>query len=204
MKNSTKNSFLRQEFFDKKFIPFAGFDEKFYYALSTDAAIVNRDEAEGNDLYTQLVAYTVIVNPDSKKIFIAKRIGGEKRLLNSYCLGFGGHVNICDSIHNDDMIRHAAIRELTEEVQFYKQDVFSLMPMVGFVRDMESPTREHLGAVYLVIAGKATTKEISNLDGFWVSYEDLKNRYYERLESWSRYILDYIYEDPVWAEKLKF
>ena len=102
------------------------------------------------------------------------------------------------------MLTNAAIRELSEEIRFYKKDPFKTLTMIGFVRDMESETREHLGAAFLLVAGKATIKEENNLQGRWVSYDDLKNKYYEGLETWSRYILDYIYENNTWSQRLRF
>ena len=86
-----------------------------------------RSEMEGNSLYQQLVAYTIIINPKKQKVFCAERIGGEPRLIGSYCLGFGGHVDIEDfGFMHTNPIQQTAIRELREElyIQYVSNKVF--------------------------------------------------------------------------------
>ena len=84
--------------------------------------IIDRSIAENNQLLTQLVSYTLILNPKSKKIFIAQRISGDERLQNSFCLGFGGHVSIEDfSLQfGSDPIRNLSPDRLVNPISFFK------------------------------------------------------------------------------------
>lgn len=172
--------------------------------LINNGSIVNRNEAESNFLYTQLVSYTLIFYPEKQKAFIAQRISGDSRLLGSYCLGFGGHVSIDDinGKYSKNPIVNAAIRELREELVL-KNKVLN-PSLIGYVRDVKSNTSEHLGAIFILELGSAFIKETKKLKGFWISYNDLKNKYYDKLESWSKYALDFVYEDPILRNKLRF
>lgn len=162
-----------------------------------------RSEMEGNSLYQQLVAYTIIINPKKQKVFCAERIGGEPRLIGSYCLGFGGHVDIEDfDLTNTNQIQKTAIRELREELYIHNKEL--CLKHIGYVRDMTSNTSDHIGVIFLLETGSAFIKEKELLDGKWVSYEDFKSMYYSKLESWSKYIIDYLYETPEWKKYLNF
>jgi predicted NUDIX family phosphoesterase len=174
-----------------------------YFELFGQAEVRNRNEIEGNMAFQQLVAYTVVFHPSLKKVFIAQRISGEKRLVGSYCLGFGGHVSDSDgSFTYLDPISNAAVRELREELEIKNKSIF--LKDIGYVRDLQSPTADHLGVVFVTILGAVSVKEKENLEGKWVTYDDLKSNYYHKLEGWSRYILDYLYEDKYWSNELKF
>lgn len=166
--------------------------------------IMDRSIAENNQLLTQLVSYTLILNPKSKKIFIAQRISGDERLQNSFCLGFGGHVSIEDfSLQfGSDPIRNAAIRELREELFIQNKNLD--IKHLGFTRDLKSSTNEHLGIIFVMITGSARIRETDKLRGFWISYDELINEYYSLLESWSKHSFDYIYESPILSKKYGF
>ena len=162
-----------------------------------------RNEMEGNKLYLQLVSYTFLINPLKKKIFVARRINGDKRLNDLYCIGFGGHVDISDfKIEDDELpnpILKTAIRELREEVKLRKKELS--LEHIGFVRDLFSSTSEHLGSVYYLTTGNASILEKHKLaDGKWVGYEEFKEKYYYSLESWSKAIFDFIYEDEIYSK----
>lgn len=186
---------MRADFLNQSFIPKDQFPIG-VAGLIGDSIVINRNQAEGNSLYTQLVSYTLILYPEKKQAFIAQRISGDPRLLYSYCLGFGGHVSTEDfkGEYSRNPIYNAAIRELREELILKKKEI--VPTLIGYVRDVSSQTSEHLGAIFILKTGSAFIKETEKLKGFWVSYEDLKNKYYDKLESWSKHSLDYIYETP--------
>ncbi len=59
-------------------------------------------DAENNENLVQPVCYTVLVNKNTKKVFIYKRSKkdkdyGEKRLKGKYAIGLGGHVERQDT-----------------------------------------------------------------------------------------------------------
>lgn len=195
---------MRLDFLDRFFIPES--ESRFVLDDLVNSSIsINRSMAEENSLFTQLVSYTFILYPEKKKAYIAQRISGDKRLLHSYCLGFGGHVSIEDingKYSPLSPIYNAAIRELREELVLNKKNI--VPKFIGFGRDMHSSTSEHLGAIFILKTGSASIKEVEKLKGLWVTYEDLKNKYYDKLESWSKKTLDYIYEDPILSREYGF
>lgn len=174
--------------------------------LCLSGSIEKRSLAEGNQFLLQIVSYTLILNPQKRKIFIAKRISGDERLKNSFCLGFGGHVSLEDfsipAEYSSDPIMNAAIRELREELNIKNKTLN--IEHLGFTRDLTSSTNEHLGVIFVLTTGSASIKETDKLTGFWISYDKLKEEYYGKLESWSKHILDYIYESKSLAEKYGF
>ena len=188
---------------DKKIIPFKEFPYTIDMLFSS-SDLVYRDLIEENNLYLQLVSYTFIFNPEKQKAFIAKRISGDKRLRNYYCLGFGGHVSDEDIIgeYSSNFLENAAIRELREELSIRKKELN--LEHLGYIRDINSNTSNHLGAFYLLEAKMVSVIETNKLKGFWVSYDDLKNVYYNKLESWSKHALDYLYDNKESRKKLNF
>jgi predicted NUDIX family phosphoesterase len=195
--NLYRNYFLDKCFIKEKDFPIS------HLELFAGSEPRLRDEIEGNMAFQQLVAYTVVFHPTLEKVFIAERISGEERLIGSYCLGFGGHVSDTDiSFTYMDPISNAAVRELREELEIKNKSIF--LNNLGYVRDIQSKTADHIGIVFLTILGAVSVKEKENLKGKWVTYDELKSNYYHKLEGWSRYILDYLYEDKYWSNKLKF
>lgn len=194
-----EDSSLRHLFHDRVFVPIEEAKQYIDKAfLCHGAEFLEKNKAEGNIMYVQLVAYVVVINPKTGKIFIARRISGDSRLVDKVSIGFGGHVNnedfnIINSSDFNDPIDHCAHRELREELSIKNKNL-DLKP-IGFVRDLSSDTSEHLGVVYYLLTGSASVKEKDNLDGKWVNYDKFKEDYYYELESWSKAIFDYLYED---------
>lgn len=194
-----EDSSLRHLFHDRVFVPIE--DAKTYIDkkyLCYGAEYLEKHKAEGNIMYVQLVAYVIVINPKSGKIFIARRISGDNRLVDKVSIGFGGHVNsedydIINRCDFNDPVDHCAHRELREELSVKNKNL-DLKP-IGFVRDLASDTSEHLGVVYYLLTGSASVKEKDNMEGKWVDYDTFKENYYYELESWSKAIFDYIYED---------
>lgn len=175
--------------------------------LCIEADFLDRNIAETYKIMLQLVAYTIVINPNSKKIFVAQRTGGEQRLENQYCIGFGGHVEVQDYNIQDNEIPNpilkCAKRELREELRIKNKHLD--FNHLGFARDLSSSTSEHLGSIYYVITGSASLKEKDKFScAKWVNYEEFKQKYYFKLETWSKAIFDYIYEDEYYRKLFNF
>ena len=175
--------------------------------LCLESEFKKREEVEGNNLYLQRVSYTFLINPKKRKIFVARRAGGEERLNNRYCVGFGGHVNIGDFKIDDNEepnpVVKAAIRELKEELKLGR-DALELKH-IGYIRDLYSNTSEHVGSVFYLETSSASILEKDKLtDGRWIDYDEFKLKYYPRLESWSKAIFDFIYESPKYKSIFRF
>lgn len=75
-----------------------------------------------------------------------------------------------------------------------------LNPLIfkGYVRDMNSNINDHLGIVFLL---KITSKDKAiynnkQITSHWLTKKDLIDKY-GRLESWSKYIVDYMVENTL-------
>lgn len=160
-----------------------------------------RDNVEGSPIYVQIVAYTLVFDSVRKRIFCARRKSGDERLKDSYCLGFGGHVNI-DDLNLTDTVGATARRELREELEIRARKLN--LNHIGYVRDLSSSTSEHLGVIYYIDTGSVFIREKDKFEGRWISYDELKEVYYGKLESWSRYSVDYLYESEIFHNLLNF
>ena len=160
-----------------------------------------RDDVEGSPIYVQIVAYTLVFDSVRKRIFCARRKSGDERLKDSYCLGFGGHVNI-DDLNLTDTVGATARRELREELEIRARKLN--LNHIGYVRDLSSSTSEHLGVIYYIDTGSVFIREKDKFEGRWISYDELKEVYYGKLESWSRYSVDYLYESEIFHNLLNF
>lgn len=154
--------------------------------FSSLGSFVDRNIVEGHKELQQIIAYILIFNKDMDKLYINKRIDGEKRLLNKVSIAVGGHINDTDEGLN--RIFNGAIRELHEEVELTNAEKFR---PIGFIRDIDSITNDHLGIVFAVTADDAKIIEKESLKGQWMKINDIAN-YYSKLENWSKYILDYL------------
>ena len=92
-----------------------------------------------------------------------------------------------------------ATRELLEELKMKEKSIG--LHHLGFARDLSSSTKEHIGSIYYLLASSVSIKEKDSFSfGRWVGYEEFKDKYYFKLESWSRAVFDYIYEDEYYSK----
>ena len=154
--------------------------------FSSLGSFVDRNIVEGHKELQQIIAYILIFNKDIDKLYINKRIDGEKRLLNKVSIAVGGHINDTDEGLN--RIFNGAIRELHEEVELTNAEKFR---SIGFIRDINSITNDHLGIVFAVTADDAKIIEKESLKGQWMKINDIAN-YYSKLENWCKNILEYL------------
>lgn len=150
---------------------------------------VYRYDAEYNYSLVQLIPYVVVINETEDKLFVTQRIAGEERLISEFSLGCGGHVNPQDLSRNT--LLTAAHREMQEELDITLLKDTDLY-IYGTVRDLNSPTREHLGLVYIAVATKVKVKEKDTLRGQWMNMSDLVINYH-KFESWARHIVDHLF-----------
>lgn len=154
---------------------------------------IYRYDAEYNPVFQQIIPYLLIVNEDESKYFVSKRISGEKRLINNLSLGFGGHIDECDGTH--EVVLKALSREMNEELDI---DPITKAIYIGTMRDMTSKTNDHFGLIFIVKAkeGDVFIKETDKLEGSWMAREEMYDKY-SLFEGWSKYLLDYIYDDQM-------
>jgi predicted NUDIX family phosphoesterase len=134
----------------------------------------NRSEVEDDPSFQQIIPYILFSFKD--KFFLYKYIkeASEKRLINNYMLGVGGHINPIDFKKNEDILEAAAMREWNEEVGF-KGNILE-KKLVGIVNDETRPVEKvHLGLVYHFIGDSPEifVKETEKLEGELVSLNKL-------------------------------
>jgi predicted NUDIX family phosphoesterase len=167
-----------------------------------DAVWLDRDAAEGDENFLQLIPYIVLRRPPGE-VFVYERSqkGGESRLYNKVSVGLGGHVERSDAVgvdHNAALALDAATRrELAEEVGLGQFDDEALH-LAGLVHDRgDAVGRVHLGLVcvlYLPWAGLTVRpREASIARHRWSLPGDLLEAVdADRLEGWSRLVLERI------------
>lgn len=160
-------------------------DKKIWSMFDSLGEYVYRYDAEGAPELQQIIPYIIIMN-DKNEIFTTRRIAGEARLAKKISMACGGHINPCDG--SREVLFKAAVRELFEEVHL---EIGGPFEIIGFVRDMNSSTNDHLGVAMTVKAkGDVIVKEKDTLVGKWMTIDNLVNEYVN-LEGWSKYILDH-------------
>lgn len=154
---------------------------------------VLRYEAEYEPSMQQIIPYFFVLNEDMSKIFVAKRLQGDKRLVDKISLGFGGHIDSCDGSH--EIILKALAREMHEELDI---EPITKANYLGTIRDITSETNDHFGLVFYVLAreGEVKINETENLEGHWMTIEEAIEEY-GKFENWSKYILDFLFENKM-------
>lgn len=152
---------------------------------------IPRYEAEYNLAFHQIIPYFLVTNSDESKFYVAKRIKGDSRLVDKLSLGFGGHINECDG--TNEAVFKALIREMNEELNIEPTSSFKF---IGYMRDLKSETSEHLGLVFIVKSSETdiSIKETDNLEGIWMTKSEMYDSY-GKFENWTKYLLDYLYEN---------
>lgn len=160
---------------------------------------------ESNHSYKQPIAYSVLFDPNERKIFAYQRLskGHETRLQNKWSWGIGGHVEREDVIKIFDditmeIIERSRIRELREEVGVEGDKATHFL---GYINSdfrenggVDSVGSVHFGLVYLV---NASPSEVTIRDelkqGAWKSIQELQSMCEDSsydVERWSKIIVE--------------
>ena len=159
-------------------------------SLGAKGNFIFRYDAEYNTAFQQLIPYTMVFNNNYSKIYVAKRIAGDARLVESYSLGFGGHINTCDLKDvRTTLWLNAAKRELDEELDIVNpsEPIFN-----GYIRDLKSETSEHIGLLYSITCDDVKVKETDCLVGEWMAIDEILDKY-TKFESWSKMLIDHMF-----------
>lgn len=166
-------------------------DKDIWSKYDNTGKYIYRYDAEYNPVFQQLIPYLLVTNKDESKYFIARRIKGDHRLVDNLSLGFGGHIDECDGTR--EVVLKALSREMNEELDI---DPITKAVFMGTIRDITSKTNDHFGLVFRVKAeeGDVFIRETENMEGVWMTKEDMFINY-PKFEGWSKYIIDYLYEN---------
>jgi predicted NUDIX family phosphoesterase len=157
------------------------------------------DELEHNATLQQIIPYVWLINTNTKKVFAYKRIPGkgdyvEKRLMNKFSCGLGGHIDKEDSANP---VTNAMMRELEEEIvmKAYPQPT-----VVGYVNLEYDVHSVHFG---IVAIAETHETDITCADGVkegaWYTAEELEaafNHPDNQVEEWTTtswpFVKDYL------------
>lgn len=170
---------------------YAKHDDKIWKKYDNQGIYINRWEAEGDSSFQQIIPYFFVTNEDASKVFVAKRIDGDHRLVDKLSLGFGGHIDSCDGF--EQVVLKALTREMWEELDI---EPLSKATYMGTMRDMTSSTNDHLGLIFGIQAkeGQVFIRETEKLVGEWMTMQQLYDNY-AKFENWSKYIIDFFCEN---------
>ena len=147
-----------------------GFDQ-FVGLTQGLVTIREREHLEQDPNYRQVIPYVMLAvrDADGKALFVPyarTSQSGEERLRGNVSLGFGGHIDLADVIHNDSVIDlvqtigGAVTRELQEEVSFSHAvgENFD-MPMFDagvLIDDSNDVGKVHLGVLLTCLLPEGT------------------------------------------------
>ena len=154
----------REVLFAKKyfegFIPASEFD--FESVILGNFTWMEKDLAETDQAFKQPIGYTMIYNPEFKRVFMYRRSKvdenyAEKRLQGKYSCGVGGHVEKIDAT-NVNPIHKSTLREILEEVIIPgSKDI----RVLGYINtDSDDVGKVHFGILYLVLTDSTTITPI--------------------------------------------
>ncbi len=159
--------------------------EKDAFSLLESGFFVDRDLAEVNENWRQIIPYVVMI--DSGKVLLMKRTENqtEKRLHNLYSIGVGGHIEEGDGRTPFEAFWNGMNREIHEEVDADVKE----MKFVGLINDLSSEvSRVHLGYMYLAYVNFREMREKDLFEWKLVPLEELED-YEEGMEGWSKIAL---------------
>jgi predicted NUDIX family phosphoesterase len=184
---------LREHFDFQGFLQLSGQRVQEFYD-SVDVRGMERDLAETDPTFKQLVAYSVVRRGDQFLTYLRGKDLGEARLHGNRSIGIGGHIERKDHQFNlflDDHLKAAAIREIDEEIII--SDEYDLV-LTGLLNDDSNDVGSvHLGLVYLVsLEGQEVNKRERGIAQMkFDTMDELRSRR-EQFETWSQILIDNI------------
>ncbi|MDO8530520.1 MAG: hypothetical protein Q7S10_03920 [bacterium] len=161
-------------------------DDLEYYVdlIKNNYQFKRRGDVETDPSWQQIIPY-IVFNCGSK-YFIYKYLekAGEQRLVDSYQIGVGGHINQVDvngspfgTAQGRDVLEAGMMREWNEEVEF-KGSILE-KKLIGFLYDDSRPVEAvHLGMVYNFVGDspEISIKEIDKMKGELVELKDIAEK----------------------------
>lgn len=134
-----------------------------------------RGDMENDPSYQQIIPYVVFNYKDEYFIYKYLPKAGEQRLVDTYQLGVGGHINPVDG-GNQNILEAGMMREWNEEVEF-KGNLIS-KKLIGIINDESRPVEQvHIGLVYSFVGDSPEIfiKETEKMEGKLVDLKDIGN-----------------------------
>lgn len=161
--------------------------------IKNNCEFKRRGDVEDDPSYQQIIPYIVFNFKD--KYFIYKYLSkaGEQRLVDTYQLGIGGHINLVDE-KSENALEAGMMREWNEEVEF-KGNILE-KKLVGILNDDSRPVEKvHLGLVYNFVGDspEISIRETDKMEGRLVDLKDIGEYIKGNLGIWVRLVYrDYL------------
>lgn len=144
--------------------------------IKNNCEFKRRGDMENDSSFQQVIPY-IMFNFENK-YFLYKYLpkAGEKRLINTYQLGVGGHINPVDGENGKNILEVGMMREWNEEVDF-KGKILE-KKLVGVLNDDSRPVEQvHIGLVYNFKGDSPniSIKESDKMEGKLVDLKDIGN-----------------------------
>lgn len=170
--------------------------------IHSDYKWMNRNEADFDINFKQPIVYTLVYNRRSSCIFSYQisRKSNEKRLMDQWAVGVGGHVSH-DSFGNQIVFINEALREILEEVIINSWVSSANIRCLGFLNlDNTTIDKVHFGIVYIlpVDTGEVWSKSETQSHicaGKMHTIENIMDSFGHYTE-WSRILIRYIRNYP--------
>ncbi|MEW6072538.1 MAG: hypothetical protein AB1726_08095 [Planctomycetota bacterium] len=170
--------------------------ERFDAAVREHGFFVEREAAEGQPAWKQIIPYSLI--RVGEEILLTRRLarGGEERLRDKLSIGIGGHINPGDveaasGAGRRNPIPAATRREIAEEI--HVRGSYEIGE-VGLLNDDSNPVGSvHLGLVQMVtVRGFVDIREREVLEGRLVSPAELHDLHTggANFETWSAILIE--------------
>ncbi len=148
---------------------------------------LDRNDAEKNPAYKQIIPYIVLQTKDLKKTAIYNRRGSEKRLHDLWSVGIGGHINPIDRDDQNSSFQQILItgmeRELNEEL--IKKPAHEFPVFMGVIsEDITDVGKVHLGAVFRILT-ESPEKYLPGNELFGFAWSDTEFLDRLNMELWS-------------------
>ena len=153
-----------------------------------------RGDVETDPSWQQIIPY--IVFSFESKYFIYKYLlkAGEQRLVDTYQIGVGGHINEIDTSGSRDVLEEGMMREWSEEVE-YKGNILE-RKLIGLLSDDSRPVEAvHLGLVYSFVGDspEISIKEKDKMKGELVELKDIEEKIKDNDGIWIKLVYrDYL------------
>lgn len=153
-------------------------DDLEYYLdlIKNNYQFKRRGDVENDPSFQQIIPY--IVFSFGNKFFIYKYLprAGEQRLVDTYQIGVGGHINEIDGT-KETVLEKGMMREWNEEVE-YGGNILE-KKIIGLLNDDSRPVEAvHLGLVYSFVGDspEISIKEIDKMQGELVGLKDIEEK----------------------------
>ncbi len=142
--------------------------------IKNNCQFKRRGDVETDPSFQQIIPYIVFNFKDKYFLYKYLQKAGEKRLVNTYQLGVGGHINPIDgNADSKNILEAGMMREWSEEVDF--KGNFLSKKLVGIMNDDTNPVEQvHLALVYN-FEGDSPDISIKETDKMKGELVDIKN-----------------------------